>query len=86
MSRFVKLKKKLYGKSIPKDMTFEEIFALANKYGCIVDKGGKHSVKIVHRKSGTVIPIPKHGNTVDEAYIKQIKMLFDSIDIDLEEE
>ena len=36
-------------------------------------------MKVVHRASGTVIPIPRHGKAVKEAYIKQLKTLFDSI-------
>ena len=35
--------------------------------------------KIVHVPSGTVIPIPIHGKNVKEAYIKQLKDLFDLI-------
>ena len=56
-------------------MTFDEIFVLAKEYGCIVEPGGKHSVKIVH----TVIPIPRHGDTIREVYIKQLRVLFDQI-------
>ena len=81
MSRYEKLKQKFYEKPIPNDITFNEVFVLASKYGCLVDNGGKHSVKIVHKESGTVIPIPKHGNTVGEAYIQQLKVLFDLIDL-----
>lgn len=29
---------------------------------------------------GIVIPIPFHGNIVEEAYIKQLKILFDRIE------
>lgn len=29
--------------------------------------------------SGTVIPIPVHGKYVKEAYIKELKILFDSV-------
>ena len=59
-------------------MTFDEISKLASAYGCSVNPGGKH-MHIVHVASGTVIPIPRHGNTVDEAYIKQLKDLFNRI-------
>ena len=79
LSRLRKLQQKFYGKPIRNDMTFEEIEVLARAYGCIVRSGGKHSLHIVHKDSGTVIPIPRHGKTVDEAYIKQLRDLFDSI-------
>ncbi len=36
-------------------------------------------MKVVHPPSGTVIPIPRHGKAVKEAYIKQLKNLFDQI-------
>ena len=80
MSSFEKLKAKFNRKPIPNDMTFDEIATLASHYGCIVVAGGKHSKKIVHRESGTVIPIPMHGNTVGEVYIKELKKLFDSLE------
>lgn len=79
LSRIKKLKEKIYSKPIRNDMTFDEIFVLAKEYGCIVEPGGKHSVKIVHKESGTVIPIPRHGDTIREVYIKQLRVLFDQI-------
>lgn len=79
MSTIEKRLKKFYRKPIPNDITFDEVEALAKYFGCDVVSGGKHSKKVVHVPSGTVIPIPYHKNTVDEAYIKQLKMLFDSI-------
>jgi len=59
-------------------MTFNEICLMAKYYGCDVESGGKH-MHIVHAKTGTVIPIPRHGKSVGEAYIKQLKELFDEI-------
>lgn len=73
--------KKFYRKPIPNDITFDDVEALANYFGCSILSGGKHSKKVVHRPSGTVIPIPMHGKTIDEAYIKQLKKLFDSISV-----
>lgn len=65
-------------------MTFSEIRKLAEAYGCIVESGGKH-MHIVHRDLNRVIPIPIHGKNVQEAYIKQLKELFDLIG-DIKEE
>lgn len=78
MSTIEKRLKKFYKKPIPNDITFDEVQALAEYFGCIVVSGGSH-MKVVHRASGTVIPIPRHGKAVKEAYIKQLKTLFDSI-------
>lgn len=80
MSRIEKDVNKFYKKPIPNDITYEEVKRVATHFGCIVDtKGGKHPLRVVHKKSRTVIPIPVHGNTVKEAYIKQLKDLFDMI-------
>lgn len=84
MSRIKKLQQKFYERPIRNDMTFDEISSLAHAYGCIVEAGGKH-MHIVHSGSGTVIPIPRHGKTVGEAYIKQLRILFDDIGKLLEE-
>ncbi len=70
---------KLYRKPIPNDMTFNEISAIAEHFGCIIDAGGNH-LKIVYKGSFMrVIPIPRHGKTVQEAYVKQVKDLIDKI-------
>ena len=79
MSTIEKRIKKFYSKPIPNDITFEDIEALATYYGCQISSGGNHSKKVVHVPSGTVIPIPIHGKTIKEAYIKELKKLFDSI-------
>lgn len=78
MSQLQKLIAKFYSKPIRNDITFAEVETLAAAYGCIVKSGGKH-MRVVHIPSGSVIPIPRHGKTVGEAYIKQLKDLFDSI-------
>lgn len=78
MSTIEKRLKKFYRKPIPNDITFDEVQSLAEYFGCIVAGGGNH-MKVVHPASGTVIPIPRHGKTVKEAYIKQLKGLFDTI-------
>ena len=85
MSKLEKLKQKFFSKPIRNDMTFDEITKLAKAYGCIVGGGGKHPFHVVHKQTGTVIPIPTHGNTVDEAYIRQLRKLFETIEM-LEEE
>lgn len=79
MSSRDKLIKKFYKKPIPNDITYDEAFALAEFYGCIIDTGGNHSKKVVYKPFGRVIPIPRHGSCVPEAYIKQLKELFDMI-------
>ena len=48
-------------------------------FGCEIVTGGNHSQKVVHKSSGTVIPIPMHGNCIGEAYVKELKNLFDQI-------
>lgn len=80
MSRIDKLREKFYRKPIPNDIRIDEAVTLAKSYGCIVQSGGRHQLKIIHVKSGTVIPIPYHGDTIAPAYVKELKLLFDSID------
>lgn len=79
MSQLDKLLAKLYRKPIPNDIRVDEIEKIVNAFGCITVSGGRHQLKIVHRPTGTVIPIPSHGDTVAEAYIKEIKALLDKI-------
>lgn len=81
MSRIEKDIQKIYKEPIPNDITFEELSRVAKFFGCnvITNNKGRHSCRIVHVQSGTVIPIPKHGNTVQEVYIKQFKELIDMI-------
>lgn len=78
MSQLKKLIDKFYSKPIRNDITFSEVEKLASAYGCKVMSGGKH-LRIVHPESGRIIPIPRHGKTVEEAYIKQLKELFNYI-------
>lgn len=80
LSKIEKLLEKFYRKPIPNDITYEEVERLASYFGCIVRKsGGRHSFKVAYPKEGIIIPIPVHGNVVKEAYIKQLKDLFDLI-------
>ena len=79
MAQIKKLEQKLYRKPVPNDMRIDEIVKIVKAYGCETRVGGKHPLIIVHVESGTIIPIPKHGDTVAEAYIKQIKDLLDKI-------
>lgn len=79
MSTIEKRLKKFYRKPIPNDITFEDVEAIAHYFGCVIVTGGNHSQKVVHRESGTVIPIPMHGKCIGEAYVKELKQLFDSI-------
>ncbi len=80
MSTIEKRIQKFYQKPIPNNITFADVQALASHYGCEVQTGyGKHGVKIVYKPLGTIIPIPIHGKYIKEAYVKQLKDLFDSI-------
>ena len=78
MSQLQKLIDRLYSKPIPNDITFDEVETLASAFGCKVMAGGKH-MRVVHKPSGSVIPIPRHGKNVGEAYIKQLRDLFERI-------
>ena len=81
MPQIEKLKAKLFEKPVRNDMTFAEIEKLAAYYGCMVKKSnGKHPLKVIHIPSGTVIPIPRHGKCVGEAYITELKKLFETIE------
>ena len=80
MSTIEKLKKKFFEKPVRKDMTMEEIVRIAKSYGCGVLTGGNHQIRIVHKPTGTVIPLPCHGKTVKEAYIIELKELFREIE------
>ena len=79
MSQLDKLLTKLYKKPIPNDIRVDEVEKIVKAFGCIVVSGGRHQMKIVHKPTGTVIPIPSHGDTVAEAYIKEIKKMLDKI-------
>lgn len=79
MSKIDKLLAKFYRKPIPTDITYDEVEQLARFFGCRIGGGGKHPLHIVHPSRSWVIPIPTHGNTVKEIYIKQLKEMFDSI-------
>ena len=50
----------------------------------IVEPGSCH-MKIIYKEFGSVIPIPRHGKTVEEAYIKELKKLFARIKEEKEE-
>lgn len=72
---------KFYKKPIPNDITYSEMRAVAEYYGCIVENSGrsKHSLHVIYPPLGISIPIPVHGKTVKEAYIKELKKLFEKI-------
>ena len=80
MSTIEKLKKKFFEKPVRKDMTMDEIVRIAKSFGCDVLTGGNHQIRIVHKPTGTVIPLPCHGKTVKEAYIVELKELFREIE------
>ena len=80
VSKIEKLKRKFFEKPVRNDMTIDEIIRLAKSYGCEIVTGGNHQVRIVHRESGRVIPLPRHGSIVKEAYIVELKELFEEIE------
>ena len=80
MSTIEKLKKKFYEKPARNDMTIDELIRLAKAYGCVVLTGGNHQIRIAHKPTGRVIPIPNYGKTVKEAYIMELRELFDEIE------
>ena len=81
MPQIEKLRKKFFEKPVRNDITFDEVEKLSTFYGCIVKKsGGKHPMKVIHVGSGTVIPIPKHGKCVGEAYVSELKALYTLIE------
>ena len=84
MSKIEKLKEKFFSKPIRNDITFDEMKRLAESYGCKVMSGSKH-MHVVHAETGTIVPIPRHGSTIGEAYVKQLKDLFIAIDNQQEE-
>jgi hypothetical protein len=83
VSAIDKLRIKFYSKPIRNDMTFDEIAVLAESYGCIICPGSNH-MKVVSKETGRVIPIPRHGKCVGEAYIKQLRDMFNEIQLILE--
>jgi len=80
-----KLKEKFFKSPIPTDITPSEVQHLMEAYGCVVKPGGKHPMCIIHKKSGTLIPIPIHGKHVQDVYIKQLKKLILQIEEDSDE-
>ncbi|MCR4787631.1 MAG: hypothetical protein K5888_03500 [Lachnospiraceae bacterium] len=79
MSKIEKLIKKFFEKPVRNDMTMDEIIKLSRYYGCEIVTGGNHQIKIVHRATGTIIPMPQHGKNVKEAYVVELRQLFDVI-------
>ena len=85
MSQLDKLRKKLYRVPIPNDMRLTEVEKIVKAYGCIWTTGGNHQYRIVYKGVykgkpwSKVIPLPCHGDIVDEVYIKEIKQLIDEI-------
>ena len=80
MSKIEKLRKKFNEKPVRNDLTIEEVIKLARSYGCIVLTGGNHQIRIAHKETGRVIPIPSHGKHVKEAYVMELREMFDEIE------
>ena len=79
MSTIEKRIKKFYAKPVPNDITFDDVKELATYFGCEIITGGNHSQKVVHKPSGTVIPIPMHVKCIGEANVAEQKKLFNQI-------
>ena len=79
MSQIEKLNKKFFDKPVRNDLSIDEVIRLAQYYGCKAVTNGNHQVRIVHKESGRVIPIPCHGKIVKEAYIMELRELFEEI-------
>ena len=79
MSQIEKLIKKFFEKPARNDLTVNEVIKLANHFGCIVLTSGNNQIRIAHKPTGTVIPLPQHGKCVKEAYIIELRKLFEEI-------
>ena len=77
-SKIQKLIDKFYKQPIPNNITFHEVQTLFEHFGCKVIGGGNH-MKVVCVEFSKVIAVPRHGNCVQEVYIKQLKMLLDDL-------
>ena len=81
MSTLQKAIDKFFRIPIPNDITYDEFFLIAKHFGFErVTGNGGHGVAIRHTQTHKKIPIPIHGNTVKEAYIKQLKDAVAEID------
>lgn len=86
MTQLGKRRKKLFQKPIPNDMTEEEIFSIAEQYGCSIHTGGNHQHKIVFNPDENCpiqqksIPVPSHGKNVPEVVIRELKQLIIEIE------
>lgn len=79
LSQIEKLIAKFREKPTRNDITYDEVRRIARYYGCDIKFGGKHPIIVVSKSTGRIIPIPGHGKYVKEAYITQLKELFDEI-------
>ena len=87
MTVFDKRREKFFKKPVPKDIMVEDIIYLADRYGCDIEEGGKHSRVIFDPDKYpdcpikyTSIQIPRHPGPVKPAYIAQLKDLFIQIE------
>ena len=77
MSTIEKLKDRFYADRVPNDMTTAEICRLADHYKCIVWTGGNHQIAIRNPRTGKKVPLPQHSDTINPAYIRELRELFD---------
>ena len=75
MSRIQKLLSKFNKEPIPNDITYDEFWKIAQYYGFEDKPGGRHHL-IKSKETGAIMPVPIHGKTVPEVYIKKAKELF----------
>lgn len=81
MSQEEKALKKFFRIPTPNDITIDELKYVVESYGMEMEMGkGKHGVKVRYRPKNIKIPIPIHGKTIQEVYIKQIKNAINEID------
>lgn len=79
MSTIEKLLKKLLKQPIPKDITISEVIKLAKFFGCSIETGGNHQIRIRSKNPKRTIPIPVHRDTVSPVIVAELIELFDKI-------
>lgn len=86
MTKLDKRRQRIFKKPIPNDITEEEIFSIAEQYGCKIITGGNHQHRIVFDQGPDspvqrkIIPVPSHGKSVPEIVIKELKQLIIEIE------
>lgn len=82
MSKKEKLLRKFFAERPPVDITWPELVAVAEIYGCIAIRKSRHRA-IAHLSDPTwVYPVPVHsdGEPIKRVYIVELRELFRSLD------